>query len=142
MISLGKTLLLTSTLTFVCAVVNAAQKNTTHLDEQYIQQHGYMLFIPNLESEGKNTLQLETKKIVYSQKHSLLPKALPKTTSKKVMYKSCPSKKKNELYELSAIFNDKLQMFLSYIDDSKRYSIVEKKNNKNDINVNNNVLIH
>jgi len=138
MISLSKTLFLASALTLVCAVANAAYKNNASIDQKLILQHNYMLFILNLESEGKNTLQIETKKIAYSHELPLLPRV----SSKKIMYKNCQAKKKNELYELSAIFNDKLQLFLSYIDDSKNYNIVEKKNNDNDLNVNSNIRIN
>jgi hypothetical protein len=138
MISLGKTLFLTGTLTFVCAVANAAHKNDAYISQILNQHNGYMLFIPNLESEGKNTLQLEAKKIAYAHELPLLPRA----SSKKVIYKSCQTKKKNELYELSAIFNDKLQLFLSYIDNSKNYDVAEKQNTSNDLNVNSNIRIH
>lgn len=137
MISLGKTLLLTSVLTLACAVANATHKNSPTNQNHLIQQ-GYMLFLPNIESEGKNTLQLEAKKIAYSHENSYLPRI----SSKKVMYKNCQSKKKNELYELSAIFNDKLQLFLSSIYDSKNFDVAEKDNTNNDLNVNSNVRIH
>lgn len=138
MISLGKTLFFTGSLMLVCAVVNAADINNIYIDQKNIQQHGYMLFNPKLESEGKNTLQLGAKKIAYDHERSLLPQV----SSKKVMYKNCQAKKKNELYELSAIFNDKLQLFLSSIYDSKNYDVAEKQNTNNDLNVNSNIRIH
>lgn len=136
MISLGKTLLVTSVLTLACAVAHAAHNNSSTNDD-YIIQQGYMLFIPNIESEGKSTLRLEAKKIAYSYENSFLPKI----SSKKVMYKSCQSKKKNELYELSAIFNDKLQLFLASFYDSKNFEVADKNTN-NDLSVSSNVRIH
>lgn len=138
MISLGKTLLLTSALTLTCTFANAVQKNNTFFDKKFAHKNSYKLFIPNIYSEGKSSLQLEVKKIAYSQEHHYLPKV----SSKEVIYKSCRAKKKNELYELSAIFNDKLQMFLSYIEGTKNFDIAEKQNNSNDLNVNSTIRIN
>ncbi|MDO6444645.1 hypothetical protein Q4493_02535 [Colwellia sp. 1_MG-2023] len=136
MISLGKTILITGILT--CAVANATNNKSTPINVDVIQKNKLMFYVPKVASDGAKSIMIETKKIAYSHDNFVLPKV----SSKKVTYKGCQSKKKNELYELSAIFNDKLQMFLSYIDDSKSFNVAEKKDSSNDLNINSNVRIY
>ena len=47
------------------------------------------------------------------------------TLPKQDNHKSCNNKKKNEIYELSAIFNDKLQMFLSYFGEAPSFPTMD-----------------
>ncbi|MCO4800224.1 MAG: hypothetical protein KC484_13500 [Colwelliaceae bacterium] len=139
--SQGKTLFLSSVLSAIalaCTLANAAPKNDAAFADNKIQQQNYMLFIPQLESEGRNQLAITSQKIAYSYEKSLLPSL----SAKKVEHKSCKTKKKNEIYELSAIFNDRLQLFLSYIDSTQTYKNSDKKNTDNDLNVSNNVRVH
>lgn len=49
--------------------------------------------------------------------------------------KHCQSKKTNEVYELTAIFNDKLQVFLSYFSSPKNENYLEKIEDKESIKV-------
>lgn len=138
MISLGKTLLITGVFTLACTVANATNHKITAVNEKIIQQDDLLMFVVNVENNAKKSVEIATKKIAYTHKNFILPSI----SSKKVTYKSCQSKKKNELYELSAIFNDKLQMFLSYIDNAKDYAIAEKKDSTDDLNINTNVRIY
>jgi hypothetical protein len=138
MISLGKTLLITGVFTLACTVANATNNKITAVNEKVIQQDDLLMLVVNVENNAKNSVEIETKKIAYSRENFILPSI----SSKKVSYKSCQPKKKNELYELSAIFNDKLQMFLSYIDNAKDYPVAEKKDSSNDLNINSNVRIY
>lgn len=58
--------------------------------------------LPKLASEGKS----------YSEKLS--------TSNTESVQAVCKNSKKNELYELSAIFNDKLQLLISYLTEDKQ----------------------
>ncbi|MEW6989301.1 hypothetical protein AADZ91_01315 [Colwelliaceae bacterium 6441] len=137
--SLSKTLILSSTLSVLalcCSLANAAPKMDNTIKAQTTANH-YMYFTPHIESEGQSRL-----KIVYINKQPLLPILSPEAQTNQVAHKQCKTKKKNELYELSAIFNDKLQIFLAYFDDSRIYRIAEKKAEKNDRPLKNNVRVN
>ena len=138
MISLGKILLLTGVFTLSCAAANGTDNKSTPLNTNFFQQNNLMFFIPKSANDESKSIIIETKKIAYTHDNLILPKV----SSKKVTYKGCQAKKKNELYELSAIFNDKLQMFLSYMDDSKPCNVAEKKDSSNDLNINSNIRIY
>ena len=48
---------------------------------------------------------------------------------------SCESSKRNDVYELTALFNDKLQVLLSYFDKKPTHQPYEVVENKDNINV-------
>ena len=50
---------------------------------------------------------------------------------------SCESAKRNDVYELTALFNDKLQMLLSYFDKKPTHQPYEVVENKDKINISN-----
>lgn len=131
--SLSKTLLL-SLLATTCSLTLAAPKVISVATEkqQIIIKH-----IPSshLNVERYNKLRLVSNKIAYIHDTPLLQSPIIK--EKKVMRSSCNTKSKNELVELSAIFNDKLHMFLSYFESDSPYHNLEKQSPTNDLNVNN-----
>lgn len=61
---------------------------------------------------------------------------LPITRVENTHNKACKEVKRNELYELSAILNDKIHVFLSYFDSKPKYQIVESEDDKNAITMN------
>lgn len=138
--SISKTLLLKSSIAAIslaCTFSHAYPKTTT--DTSLILKHevSYRLFAPQTANDKGYFLTQSSNLIVSIDEHPLLPK----TTSTETVYQSCKSKKKNELYELSAIFNDKLQLFLSYFDEHQSYKIVEKRSSADDFSVSTNLDI-
>ncbi len=142
--SISKTLLIKSSIaaiSLVCTfsqVSHAFPKVTIESSSIAKNQVSYRLFAPQTTNDKGYFLTQSSNVIVYIDQHPLLPE----TASAQTVYKSCKSKKKNELYELSAIFNDKLQLFLSYFDEHQSYKIAEKHNASDDLSVSTNVDIH
>ncbi len=97
--SLNKTVIIGALMLGVCALAHAATKKVPQ-----------SLFAPHVKTEGITVVDTISSQMLYLQEKPLLPNALRQP----VKHKACASsKKKNELYELSAIFNDKLQLLLS-----------------------------
>lgn len=61
---------------------------------------------------------------------------LPLTRVENAPNKTCKVVKRNELYELSAILNDKIHIFLSYFDSKPKYQIIESKEDKSALSMN------
>jgi len=128
--SLKNTLLISGTLSAILLVSNlayATPKNSAVFEKQIPQYSTSMLFIPQLESEGRNKIHLSSQKTVDDFAQSFLSNP----SSKEITHKSCGTKKKNRLYELSAIFNDKLQLFLAHFAEPKTYKLAKALKNKN-----------
>ncbi|WP_448546757.1 hypothetical protein [Thalassotalea fusca] len=66
-------------------------------------------------------LDVSTSKYVSSNSIRVYSNKIADNKPKENFQHTCGSKKKNEIYELTAIFNDKLQMFLSYFGDTPSY---------------------
>ncbi|GLX79365.1 hypothetical protein tinsulaeT_27050 [Thalassotalea insulae] len=101
---------------FACSFVYAASK--AHISHEMQQ---------TTDKKQKNTSSLlfRTSAIRYQGYNPLL---VTKPSQEEITYNQCNAKKKNELYELSAIFNDKLQLFLAYFDDRPIYNVASKSN--------------
>lgn len=84
-------------------------------------QTNYVFFAPQTTSQGTKSASLFTSTQHYS--------ALLANNTNNTHLKRC-GQKKNELYELSAIINDKLHVFLSYFDDAPKYQFADKRENK------------
>ncbi len=126
--SLGKTLLISSFFSALALAGTCAQATPkTHaVSEEVNTQHKiHILLLPQITSEGN------------SQQQPLLSKS----SSDNSVHRTCKTKKKNELYELSAIFNDKLQMFLSYFDEHQSYKMAGKSESADDLSASNNIHI-
>lgn len=125
--SLSKAVIVGALMFSVCTLAHSASKKVPQNQ-----------FAAHAKSEGITILYSTSKQMLYIQDKPIQPNA----SIEPVTHKACASsKKKNELYELSAIFNDKLQLFLSYFDEHPTYQIAEKTTNKNDLSASNNVIL-
>lgn len=105
----------TSLLIVASSVAADLEPTLEELEEFDLQEAQYAFFLPELPSEG-TVIKLN--------------RVEKKPVASSAYYSTCKAKKRNELYELTAIFNDKLQMFLSSFDDKPHYHMVEKKEDK------------
>jgi len=92
----------------------------------------YMFIAAHFTSEGKIKSSQTSLELRYMSERPLLPS----TPTEKVIHRTCKTQKKNELFELTAILNDKIQLLLNYFEDTPRYKIAEKEHNNNDLALN------
>lgn len=103
-----------------------------HQQSKVIQNEDTTIFnvLPTLANEGSTSTAL----ISHYGKQSY-EQVLAEKIASNVKSMGCESSKRNDVYELTALFNDKLQMLLSYFDKktpNQPYEVVE---NKDSINV-------
>jgi len=125
------------TIIFACSYAHAYSDSLHTHSGLNDSKPSYQVFLPHVANEREIIL------IARANQHSFrfnLP-LLPEFKAENIKQKSCTSKKKNDLYELSAMINDKLQTLLAYFDVRKPYHIAEKSNSKDDLSVNNNISI-
>ena len=84
-----------------------------------------MFALPHSKSEGIQQRTLSEQRSTKNKHQSLLPQQIPHNA----MLHSCKSKSVS-LYELSAIFNDKLQSLIAYFDKPSKVIIAKQDNNK------------
>jgi len=87
-----------------------------------------MFALPHSKSEGVQKNRITEHHFANTKPNTLLPKSLPESCM------DSRKKKKNSLYELSAIFNDKLQMFLAYLSKPSKIQIAKQNNKKSPLN--------
>jgi len=92
-----------------CTIANAAEEQVTDFTKVK-QQFVFLHIAPALDDAGGSIAPTSWQEQV--NKTPTLPVEKPQA------HKSCRTGHKNKLYELSAIFNDKLQMFLAYFNKS------------------------
>jgi len=88
----------------------------------------FMFALPHSKSEGVQQNRMTEHHFVNTKPNTLLPKPSPESCM------DSRKKKKNSLYELSAIFNDKLQMFLAYLSKPSKIQIAKQNNKKSPLN--------
>jgi hypothetical protein len=86
-----------------------------------------MFALPHLESEGMSKQNRDSTIVINNLNKSLLPKSSPTTPR----LQACKTKRKTSLYELTAIFNDKLQLFIDYLDKPKKLELAKQDKKKN-----------
>lgn len=131
--SLSKTLIL-SLLATTCSLALATPKVIS------VEKTKHRMTIKHMSSshpdyDRYNKFRHLSNKIAYVHESPLLQSSAIKES--KASYRNCTTKRKNELVELSAIFNDKLHMFLSYFESDSPYQHIEKSHPNNDLNANN-----
>ena len=84
-----------------------------------------MFALPHSKSEGIQQSTLSEQRATKNKHKSLLPQQIPHNA----MPHSCKSKSVS-LYELSAIFNDKLQSLIAYFDKPSKVIIAKQDKNK------------
>ena len=108
-----------------CTIAKAAEEQVTDFTKVK-QQYVFLHIAPAIEDGGSSLSPAS-----WQQQVNDAPK-LP--VEKPQSHQSCRSTgHKNKLYELSAIFNDKLQMFLAYFNDSnEKYAGASSKDSMAD----------
>jgi hypothetical protein len=103
-----------------CTIAKAAEEQVTDFTKVK-QQYVFLHIAPAIEDGGSGLSPTSWQEQV--NKAPKLPVEQPQS------HQSCQSTgHKNKLYELSAIFNDKLQMFLAYFNDSnEKYAEANSK---------------
>lgn len=129
---LGSTILISANIQAAPLVSNEFQQP---LNEN---NASFMLFIPEMELEG--TAQSVQGKSIHLISNAYTQPLLPKLDNQ-MARSACKAQKKNDLYEISAIFNDKLQSIISYFEDEPVTEIAEKLENKDDLDINSNVAL-
>ncbi len=129
---LNKALLLASSaaaMLIACSAAHAS-KAIEFAEQQTPKDKSHFVgLMPQSDMNNQHNIIYAPKRIRYSV--SLLSPTI--ATAKKASHGGCNAKKKNELYELSAIFNDKLQLFLSYFDEPHSYTLAEKQDQSSDV---------
>ncbi len=127
----------------ICSSVYAAPKSHSDVKQQMLANGKLMSYtMANSNLIVSYNTTANSSFFIRSRINSLTqasPLELKREQSKEVVNSSCNTRKKNELYELSAIFNDKLQLFLSYFDERPLYSAVKKHKNFSSVAPKNNV---
>ncbi len=128
--SLLKPLLLSTSLSALafCSTFSLAADATQKQMNHNKSFSSLIYALPHLESEGVTKLQLTTINSIQGADNSLLPISKPDAA----LTRSCKAKK-SSLYELTAIFNDKLQMFLSQFNDSTEYALAKQDKKKDNL---------
>ena len=112
------TLICSASIVVVTSVVASELEPSIESFKDVEEHDAQYFFLPELPQEGQ-ALNL--------RKSSHTPLA------SNAYYETCKAKKRNELYELTAIFNDKLQMFLSSFNDEPHFQMAEKKEDKESV---------
>jgi len=93
-------------------------------------KHTMVMFaLPHSVSEGVQESTLTEQRSTKNKPNSLLPQQTPNSA----MTHSCKSKSVS-IYELSAIFNDKLQSLIAYFNKPSKVNIAKKENKNGDLN--------
>lgn len=109
-----------------CTIANAKDHQLT-TNKHILNNVVYVYIAPSIEGGGELTT---VDYISRSTSKKLLE--LAKNNSK-TQKSSCKSKRKSSLYELTTIFNDKLQTFLAYISGSGPTKIASVNKDKNNL---------
>ncbi|GAA5131903.1 hypothetical protein [Thalassotalea piscium] len=124
-----KLVLLTNIIVLASFAFFNAKAASIQDDQVLVQQKSQIMIfftLPQLKGEGSN---------------AELPNTLISAISDKSQHYSidkhtCPSKKANEIYELTALFNDKLQVLLSYFSThEQKLNLEDKREDKEAIKV-------
>lgn len=118
-------MLLGSSLTAITFFSSLSSANTNFGQPLFLNQAKVtvlMFALPHSKGEGITAVE---HRIANNKMNSLTPLPLPKSNR----LHSC-KKKQSSLYELSAIFNDKLQMFLAYLNKPSKTQIAKQNTKK------------
>ena len=137
--SLIKTVILPIAIALVGFTVLNAQAASNNDQRPLIHQqsqHFIFFTVPNFYSEGRSPLtsqHLISNMAKSIEEDNTLAITQPQRS---VPTSTCNSKKVNHVYELTTLFNDKLQVLLSYLSPHKNERFIEEKSeDKNSINV-------
>jgi len=116
-----------STIVLSSAYSYASPDINKSLDDKS-KNYAFIFALPHLESEGMSKQSRDSMTVINNLNESLLPKS----SSTMPTIRSCKTKRKTSLYELTAIFNDKLQLFINYLDKPKKLELAkqDKKQDK------------
>ncbi|WP_206483566.1 hypothetical protein [Thalassotalea sp. G2M2-11] len=126
-----KASLLTSTLctTLLVSGIVHANAEVKLVNASLNAFYDYQQLLSNSQVNGSQLLAAKRKEHTLAQSN-LLSSAKP---TENITHSNCSNRKKNHLYELSAIFNDKLHLFLASFNQRSTFTAAKSRQTDNPI---------